>query len=1307
MSSVVSIVVFTVERTAVSIVVFTVESTAVSIVVFTVERTAVSIVVFTVESTAVSIVVFTVESSAVCTVVSTIVRAAMYSNKARQTILTYFNVFVLAVIFPPVVSSGTGVTFSVNGYYLVLDQQNLTKLMQCFDQTTFYCTIKTKLSGTNLTAVDILRNLTLSTAGTDSSNVTFSDYMKCVAPSQTITQQILCNRVLSAASSQLDNDVKQCHGLKLLSNETVSKQYKVLFYDNGYIIESNIHDVNASLIVASPCLELSSTISQQRETSSTDGSLNVFVTSPITVNPTPLITGELSTTMFSSFTLFTGDYVSYTPEQSRQGNMTTSLVASSIYLPLSIASSPHVSEVRSITSLTVIVSSITVQSAISEMSSTTVQSPISEMSSTTVQSPISEMSSTTVQSPISEMSSTTVQSPISEMSSTTVQSPISEMSSTTGQSPITEMSSTTVQSPISEMSSTTVQSPISEMSSTTVQSPISEMSSTTVQSPISEMSSTTVQSPIYEMSSTTIHSLMSEMSSRSPSTVSLVSSLSPIPGLILSSGTSWMLSYVATSQYPSLTSFTVAPDLYLSSSDLETHSLNSATTFTETLNPPITAPDPSTSTTVTAVQTTTPTATSSTVTEVGTVEPSEASTTVTSSQIALFKTTPSPSAAPTTFTLSQFASFNKTPTDTLIDMLSLSEIDRSLNSLISETLDTPRVNTLTEVMTTTETVVDLLTWLIPATVTNLFTTPQSNVLIETYITKLTQSPTSTLIETFTPSPTSTLNETLTPSPTNTMIETLTSSPTTRFVESLIITYLEPSLPVATLSLYDSVLTSQSSTHLTNIATFSPIPSPDFIEASQSTTVELYATKIVSGELNTSLELLISTYQSTAMVHSDVIVSTRGDPVALESIAQGTDFVSFALTSEQAVTLPVISSVTSSVNLYVTNPISSSEPTVTSSATNPISTSEQTVTSTVINPISSSEPTATSSVTNPISTSEQTVISSVTNPVTTSEQTVTSYATNPISTSEQTITSFVTIPISTSEQSEASSATNKIVTPDDTDTSSVTTSKLASPQTVTPNVTTQILPSYWTFHTSLQTEIGQTADFTSMSSEPNPVLLGDSTNGYQLSETPVTFHPTSTLVIALTDMNISLTSSTGIHGDVSGSQYPKTTHVNFASFLSQTETYTIFEDVLSRQTAAVTEDNSLSESTAYVNIDLTVSERNPVTSADNPQFESTPPLLTISSHLEIHSTISATYGTTFGLTTQMTTISSSQTVTNSSGAGPTSKNTSAETERIIGITLGVLGFAAVLILVAFLVRNRNSLKWKRDDFPVDNPSHYSC
>uniref|UniRef100_A0A2C9KSK2 SEA domain-containing protein n=2 Tax=Biomphalaria glabrata TaxID=6526 RepID=A0A2C9KSK2_BIOGL len=236
--------------------------------------------------------------------------------------MMYALMLILISIISPVVSATSGISFNVNDYTFIFDQQNLINAMDCFNQTAYFCVIKT-LNENNkvLTAEEItLSNMTLVAAGSE----TYSKYVKCAAPSETSTQQIWCSRVhQNAPLAQSDTAGSKCHALGVFSNGTVVFQLNLIFYMNDYAVDSSVQEVNTSRFEVSPCTQNSITSFTYH-----DSSTSVYTAAY--TSSVPLTDRALQTSALSSyFSLITatlsGDFVHYTSNNSETSDLMSSL----------------------------------------------------------------------------------------------------------------------------------------------------------------------------------------------------------------------------------------------------------------------------------------------------------------------------------------------------------------------------------------------------------------------------------------------------------------------------------------------------------------------------------------------------------------------------------------------------------------------------------------------------------------------------------------------------------------------------------------------------------------------------------------------------------------------------------------------------------------------------------------------------------------------------------------------------------------------------------------------------------------------
>ncbi|KAI8767705.1 serine-rich adhesin for platelets isoform X1 [Biomphalaria glabrata] len=229
---------------------------------------------------------------------------------------------ILISIISPVVSATSGISFNVNDYTFIFGQQNLIKAMDCFNQTAYFCVIKTLYENNKvLTAEEIsLSNMTLVAAGSE----TYSKYVKCASPSETSTQQIWCSRVhQNAALTQSDTAGSKCHALGVISNGTVLFQFNLIFHINDNVVDSSVQEVNTSRFEVSSCTQNSITSFIYH-----DSSTSVYTAAY--TSSVPLTDRALQTSALSSyFSLITatlsGDFVHHTSNNSETTDLMSSL----------------------------------------------------------------------------------------------------------------------------------------------------------------------------------------------------------------------------------------------------------------------------------------------------------------------------------------------------------------------------------------------------------------------------------------------------------------------------------------------------------------------------------------------------------------------------------------------------------------------------------------------------------------------------------------------------------------------------------------------------------------------------------------------------------------------------------------------------------------------------------------------------------------------------------------------------------------------------------------------------------------------
>ncbi|XP_055860161.1 serine-rich adhesin for platelets-like [Biomphalaria glabrata] len=236
--------------------------------------------------------------------------------------MMYALMLILISSISPVVSDTSGISFNVNGYTFIFDQQNLIKAMDCFNQTAYFCVIKTLYENNKvLTAEEIsLSNMTLVAAGSE----TYSKYVKCASPSETSTQQIWCSRVhQNAALTQSDTAGSKCHALGVISNGTVLFQFNLIFHINDNVVHSSVQEVNTSRFEVSSCTQNSITSFIYH-----DSSTSVYTAAY--TSSVPLTDRALQTSALSSyFSLITatlsGDFVHHTSNNSETTDLMSSL----------------------------------------------------------------------------------------------------------------------------------------------------------------------------------------------------------------------------------------------------------------------------------------------------------------------------------------------------------------------------------------------------------------------------------------------------------------------------------------------------------------------------------------------------------------------------------------------------------------------------------------------------------------------------------------------------------------------------------------------------------------------------------------------------------------------------------------------------------------------------------------------------------------------------------------------------------------------------------------------------------------------
>ncbi|KAK6970983.1 serine-rich adhesin for platelets-like isoform X1 [Biomphalaria glabrata] len=224
-------------------------------------------------------------------------------------------------IISPVVSATSGISFNVNDYTFIFDQQNLIKAMDCFNQTAYFCVIKTLYENRVLTVEEIsLSNMTLVAAGSE----TYSKYVKCASPSETSTQQIWCSRVhQNAALTQSDTAGSKCHALGVISNGTVLFQFNLIFHINDNVVDSSVQEVNTSRFEVSSCTQNSITSFTYH-----DSSTSVYTaayTSSVPLTDSTMQTSSLSSYFSLITATLSGDFVHHTSNNSETTDFMSSL----------------------------------------------------------------------------------------------------------------------------------------------------------------------------------------------------------------------------------------------------------------------------------------------------------------------------------------------------------------------------------------------------------------------------------------------------------------------------------------------------------------------------------------------------------------------------------------------------------------------------------------------------------------------------------------------------------------------------------------------------------------------------------------------------------------------------------------------------------------------------------------------------------------------------------------------------------------------------------------------------------------------
>ncbi|KAK0050658.1 serine-rich adhesin for platelets-like isoform X1 [Biomphalaria pfeifferi] len=193
--------------------------------------------------------------------------------------------------------------------------------MDCFNQTAYFCVIKTLYENKVLMAEEIsLSNMTLVAAGSE----TYSKYVKCAAPSETSTQQIWCSRMLqNAPLTQSDNAGSKCHALRVISNGTVVFQFNLIFYINDNVVDSSVQEVNTSRFEVSSCTQNSITSFTYH-----DSSTSVYTaayTSSVPLTDSTLQKSSLSSYFSLINGTLSGDFVHYTSNNSETTDLMSSL----------------------------------------------------------------------------------------------------------------------------------------------------------------------------------------------------------------------------------------------------------------------------------------------------------------------------------------------------------------------------------------------------------------------------------------------------------------------------------------------------------------------------------------------------------------------------------------------------------------------------------------------------------------------------------------------------------------------------------------------------------------------------------------------------------------------------------------------------------------------------------------------------------------------------------------------------------------------------------------------------------------------